>query len=156
MDLVGLQVLKQEFDADARILAGAVTKAVEWIDRGRDGDLEACAYEMNRWYTTFERTLERICSAFENHFDRRGNYHEKLLHRLTLDIPGIRPALIPQESVDELTQLRRFRHLIRHAYDLTLRQERLRELVSSAQKLSAVIPAWYDTFEKTVRKEQGW
>lgn len=100
--------------------------------------------------------LERICRGFENRFERSGNYHEKLLQRLALDLPGLRPAFLPTDAVAELSELRRFRHLVRHAYDLTLRADRLGELVDTAKRMSAAPPGWCDRFAAAVRREQGW
>ena len=84
------------------------------------------------------------------------SYHERLLHRLALDLPGLRPAFLPSESLPALTELRRFRHLVRHAYDLTLRADRLGELIGTATRMSAALPAWCDTIAAAVRREQGW
>lgn len=156
MDAVGLSVLMRELAADCAVLAGAAANAARWVGQPAAGGLQACAYEMNRFYTTFERMLERICESFENHLERSGNYHEKLLQRLTLDLPGLRPAFLPSESLPQLTELRRFRHLVRHAYDLTLRADRLGELIGTATSMSAALPAWCDRFAAAVRREQGW
>lgn len=156
MDAVGLEILMRELAADQAVLADAIGNAAQWIGQPVPGRLEACAYEMNRFYTVLERMLERICESFENHFEKRGNYHEKLLQRLALDLPGLRPAFLPAEALPELTELRRFRHLIRHAYDLTLRPDRLRELVDMAKRANDALPGWCETFEATVREQQGW
>lgn len=156
MDSLGLTVLMREIAADRAVLASAADNAARWVEQSTPGALEACAYEMNRFYTALERMLERICESFENHFERNGNYHEKLLQRLALDLPGLRPAFIPPPALPPLTELRRFRHLVRHAYDLTLRADRLRELVSFAKGANDALPGWCDAFEKAVRREQGW
>lgn len=156
MDSVGLAVLMRELMADRAVLAGAADNAARWIEEPAPGALEACAYEMNRFYTVLERMLERICESFENHFEKSGNYHEKLLQRLALDLPGLRPAFLPPQALPYLTELRRFRHLVRHAYDLILRADRLRELVSLAKRANDALPGWCDAFEQLVRREQGW
>lgn len=156
MDALGLAILMRELAADRSVLADAVDNASRWIGQSEPGRLEACAYEMNRFYTVFERMLERICEAFENHLEKSGSYHEKLLQRLALDLPGLRPAFVPIEMLPELTELRRFRHLVRHAYDLTLRADRLRELVATAKRTSDAMPEWSAAFEEEVRKQQGW
>lgn len=156
MDAVGLSILMRELAADCAVLAGAAENAGQWIGRPAAGGLEACAYEMNRFYTVFERMLERICEGFENHLDKSGNYHERLVQRLALDLPGLRPAFLPAEALPQITELRRFRHLVRHAYDLTLRASRLGELIGMAARVSASLPAWCDRFAAEVRREQGW
>jgi hypothetical protein len=156
MDFVGLEILERELAADRRVLLDAARKASDRIGETHPGHLEACAYELARFYTVFERMLESICEAFENHFERDGDWHEKILTRLSLDLPGLRPALIPESAVGNLRELERFRHLIRHAYDLTLRQERLQELAQFAAQASSALPAWHTEFVAAVRREQNW
>lgn len=124
--------------------------------KGTPGTWRHVAYELARFYTVLKRMLENICEAFENHFERDGDWHERLLTRLPLDLPGLRPALVPEGAVASLRELKRFRHLIRHAYDLTLRDDRLRELVQFAAETNGALPAWCAGFVATVRREQNW
>ena len=156
MDAVGLEILQGELAADRRVLRDAAGKASDRIGETHPGYLEACAYELARFYTVLERMLENVCAAFENHFERDGDWHEKLLTRVSLDLPGLRPALIPESAVGSLRELKRFRHLIRHAYDLTLREDRLRELVEFATETSNALPTWGAEFITAVRREQNW
>ena len=156
MDAVGLEILERELAADRRVLMDAARNACDRIGETHPGHLEACTYELARFYTVLERMLENVCEAFENHFERDGDWHERLLTRLSLDLPGLRPAFIPDGAVGSLRELKRFRHLIRHAYDLTLREDRLRELVHFAAETSNALAAWCAEFLATVRREQNW
>ena len=156
MDAAGLTILLKELEADYAVAADAAGKAGERIGQKSPGHLEACAYELARFYTTFERMLQRICDEFENHFDKRGDYHEKLLQRLSLSLEEIRPAFIPPGKLDALRELKGFRHLVRHAYDITLRADRLAELVQLAAEVSAKLPDWCVQFGNKVRAEQHW
>ena len=156
MDAIGLGILERELAADRRVLADAAGKAAQRIGETHDGHLEACAYELARFYTVFERMLEGICEAFENHFEHDGDWHERLLTRLSLELPGLRPAFLPETAVENLRELKRFRHLIRHAYDLKLRDERLRELVQCAVECDSAVRAWCEDFVGAVRREQNW
>ncbi|MGH8021840.1 MAG: hypothetical protein ACREIA_26865 [Opitutaceae bacterium] len=156
MDAVGLSILEQELGADLVVLRDASAKARQRLSERTPGFAEAAAYELARHYTVLEKALERICQTFENHFDKRADYHERLLQRVGLDLPGIRPAFIPSGAVAPLRELKGFRHVVRHAYDLALRPERLDELTAIAEKVSTDFEAWLKTFVTTVRKEQGW
>ena len=101
----------------------------------------------------------RLClerDEFENQFDKRGDYHERLLQRLSLALPGIRPAFIAQDWLGDLRELKGFRHVVSHAYDLTLRTERLAELSKLGERLARQLPQWCVDFGKKVRSEQGW
>ena len=100
--------------------------------------------------------LERICDGFENHLEKRGDYHERLIQRLSLDLDGIRPAFIPHGRASDIRELKGFRHITRHAYDLTLRADRLAELARIAEQLAEELPAWCAGFVGRVRAQQGW
>lgn len=156
MDAIGLGILERELAVDRRVLADAAGKAAQRIDDTHDGHLEACAYELARFYTVFERILEGICEAFENHFEHDGDWHERLLTRLSLDLPGLRPAFLPETAAEKLRELKRFRHLIRHAYDLHLRPDRLRELVEFTVEIDGAVSTWCANFLAAVRREQNW
>ena len=156
MDAAGLIVLLKELEADTAVVRDAAAKAAEWVEQQHPGHLEAAAYELGRLYSAFERSLERISEDFENHFERRGDYHEKLLQRLSLELEGIRPAFIAAAKLPVLRELKGFRHLTRHAYDLVLREDRLRELAEQAVAFARELPSWCTAFGERVRAEQGW
>jgi hypothetical protein len=156
MDAAGLIILLKEMEADCRVARDAAQKAAQRLHEASPGHLEACAYELSRFYNVVERMFERLCEEFENHFEKRGDFHEKLIQRLALDIEGIRPAFIPKTQIADVRELKAFRHVMRHAYDLTLRQDRLAELSTIAERLATELPAWCADLGNRVRKEQGW
>ena len=156
MDATALTILARELEADAVVIRDAAGKAKLRLQQQSPGHLEACAYELGRTYNVLDRAFERVCVAFENHFEKQGDYHEKLLQRLALELPGIRPALIPSDALPLLRELKGFRHVMRHAYDLTLRADRLGELGEISRKLADAFPAWSESFARQVRQEQGW
>ncbi len=156
MDAVGLAILERELAADAAILREASSAAALRLRERAGGYAEACAYELARFYTVIEKSFERVCVAFENHFDKRQDYHERLLQRIAVDLPGIRPALVPAAELGALRDLKGFRHVVRHAYALMLRPTRLAELAADAERISAAFPGWVAAFAAAVRREQGW
>jgi len=156
MDAAGLSILLAELEADGSVIADAARKAgLRLRDQG-PGQLEACAYELARLYNVLEKMLERISEAFENRFEKQGDYHERLIQRLSLRLDGIRPAFIPAGRAAEVRELKGFRHVVRHAYDLALRGDRLSELAAVANRLAADLPSWCADFAAKVRAEQGW
>ena len=156
MDAGGLTILLKEMEADCAVAQDAAQKAARRLREESPGHLEACAYELARFYNVVERMFERLCEEFENHFEKRGDFHEKLIQRLALDLEGIRPAFIPKDQMADVRELKGFRHVMRHAYDLTLRADRLAELSRIAERLASEFPVWCAVFGKRVRKEQGW
>lgn len=61
---------------------------------------------------------------------------------MALDIPGIRPALLPAELRDPLDVLRRFRHRVRHAYGEDLAWHRMAEPLEARAKVEELMPAF--------------
>lgn len=151
MDRIGLEILHQELLSDARVLQNSASAARERVTQTYAGSSEACGYQLNRFYNILERGFERICESFENHFEKRGDYHEKLILRMTLSLPGIRPAFLPAESVESLRELNGFRHVFRHAYDLNLISDRLESLVNHAEELAAEQPGRIESFIREVQ-----
>lgn len=156
MDAAGLTILLIELQADCAVVADAAKKATLRLPETTPGHLEACAYELARLYNVIEKMFERVCEDFENHFEKRGEYHEKLIQRLSLNLEGIRPAFIPQSQIQNVRELKGFRHVTRHAYDLVLKADRLGELVHIADEVAVALPHWCDEFGQTVRAQQGW
>ena len=156
MDGVALEILHEGLKQDAAIVAQAASRARERLAENHPGSREACGFELHRLYNVLEKSFERVCEAFENHFEKRGDYHEKLIQRLTLDLEGIRPRFIPKNRIQGVRELKGFRHVTRHAYDLVLKEDRLAELVGTADEVAAELPAWRIEFGQKVRAEQGW
>jgi hypothetical protein len=156
VDATGLTILLAELVDDCAVAQTAARNATLRLNEQINGSSEACAYELARFYNVFEHMLERVCREFENHFDQRQDYHERLLKRLSLNLPGIRPAFIPLERLPDVRELKGFRHVVRHAYDLTLRTDRLTELVACAERVALELPAWCAELGRKVQVEQGW
>ena len=91
-------------------------------------DLTAIAYVLHSLYNALENSLEQISRTFENHVVEPARWHKELLDKMFLDIPGVRPAVLPESLRRSLHDLRGFRHLFRHSYDFELDAKRLTEL----------------------------
>jgi hypothetical protein len=88
----------------------------------------------------------RIAKAFENNIDDEEGWHMELIRRLSIEIPGVRPPLFSAELLADLQELRAFRHVVRHAYNLTLRKDRLLPLIDGAERAAEGIPAACESF----------
>jgi hypothetical protein len=96
---------------------------------------------LHNLYCAFESIFQRVAEVFENQISDQAGWHAELLHRMTLDIEGIRPGLISRVTYDSLDELRRFRHLFRSAYRLHLDPERLALVRRKAKVLEQRYPA---------------
>lgn len=57
---------------------------------------------------------------------------------MRLNLMPLRPAVIDDAAYDALDELRRFRHLFRHAYAVRLDPQRLKLVVDKALALKAI------------------
>jgi hypothetical protein len=142
-----IQVLKADIAADLRAIAEIYTSLNVYPDTLINQEqVIAVAYYLHNLYCAFESIFQRVAEVFENQIPDRTAWHAGLLHRMTLDIEGIRPRLISPVAFDGLDELRRFRHLFRSAYRLRLDPERLTLVRRKAGTLEAVHRADMDRF----------
>lgn len=146
MDELTLAVLKAEVAEDCRVLGQTAVLARQRMGGGTDPELEACAFQLARLYNIVEQLSLRVAKAFENNIDDEQGWHMELIRRLTIEIPGVRPALFSAELASDLQELRSFRHVVRHAYDLALKKNKIIPLLDSAERVAALAPAACDTF----------
>ncbi len=150
MDPVGWATLQAELLSDILLLKQAVQLADQYgASQTKQGN-DASAFQLVRCYNIFENMLLRIARAFENHLDKNHGWHKGLLDRLGLTIPGIRPAFYPLEYKMSLQALMGFRHIMVHAYDLSVDAKRLEENRMNAISLANEIEDWLKHFGKEV------
>lgn len=131
-------------EAWARIEAGA-EHVLDW---------SALGYTLHTVYTGMENYFLRVAKAFENDVPPE-SWHRELLHRMSLAIPGVRPALFTKEQVRLIDQLRSFRHVFRHLYDDRLDPERLRLLQSRVPAMREAFRNAHDGFIDAIATAAG-
>lgn len=132
----------------------AITHMYDELDRhpltptSSNDDLIIIAYHLHNLYNAFENAFVAIASTFENSIDELGRWHAQLLERMRLDVSPLRPAVINAATYDALDELRRFRHLFRHAYALELDAERLQLVLRKAMKLREQYVSQFEQFDR--------
>ncbi|MCA9967939.1 MAG: hypothetical protein KC423_27025, partial [Anaerolineales bacterium] len=86
---------------------------VEYASPGNVVCTESIAFQLHNFYTTAEHLMQITSQVFEN---PGAGWPGKLIDRMTLEIAGVRPALLREETAVYLHKLRSFRHFFRHAY----------------------------------------
>src|SRR5947209_2253015 len=69
-------------------------------------DLAAVAYVLHNLYNALENSFEQISRTFENHVTAPVQWHKELLGKMFLEIPAIRPAVLPEDLRSFLSDLR--------------------------------------------------
>jgi hypothetical protein len=111
-----------------------------------DDTLIVIAYHLHGLYNVFENILQDIAAVFENSVDDVERWHAQLLERMRMDVMPLRPAVIDDAAYDALDELRRFRHLFRHAYQMKLDPLRLQLVMRKALVLRVMYTAQLERF----------
>lgn len=141
-------VLHSSIRHDLEVIAG-IYEALDChpLETESDQDtLIVIAYHLHNLYNAFENILQNIAGAFENAIDDSERWHSRLLERMRLDLMPVRPAVIDDRTYDALDELRRFRHLFRHAYSINLDPMRLQLVLHKAQALREAYPEQMERF----------
>ena len=96
--------------------------------------VESSGYWLHNLYCAFEDLFKLVAGFWENNVQTTGSFHIHLLKKMIVNIEGIRPALLTQESYVCLNDLRGFRHVFRHAYNFGLDDERIFHMLRSILK----------------------
>ena len=114
--------------------------------------VDSMGYQLHNLYGAFEQLFEEVAQCFENRVDD-ARYHADLIRRMQLDIRGIRPALLSEETAHDLDELRRFRHLFRHAYGTDLDAARVDDLVARVAGVRHAFARDFERFLAALRPE---
>lgn len=101
--------------------------------------VESEAYQLHNLYSAIEDLLQMVAGAFENSITDLSSWHSQLIDRMTLDVEGMRPALLADDTARLLHELRAFRHFFRHAYVTPLEYDRVQKVLGYAHKVRPLL-----------------
>ena len=104
--------------------------------------LESLALQLHNLYSAAEGLFEIVTDACENHVEAGAGHHTSLLRRMRVAVPGVRPAVLSDEALPPLDNLRRFRHVVRHAYSAEIDERQLHIVLEDARSLRPLL--WRD------------
>ncbi|MGH7494617.1 MAG: antitoxin [bacterium] len=111
-------------------------KKLDWLYaewRGVDTDLETSSLILrgkgsifHDFYCGVERIFRRIADDLNGGIPAGDSWHRDLLVDMKLDLPGLRPAVITEETFRVLADFLDFRHKFRNIYGFELDFEKLK------------------------------
>jgi len=159
--------LRKELDQLCRRIENEVAEIKEirdlalrrWQKALRDEDyLGSVAFDLHSFYQGVERIFEAIAKSIDRNVPSGDRWHKRLLVQMTEEIPGIRPAVISEETRTALDSYRTFRHLARNIYTFNLDAKRIRSLVENlpdtVEKVCNDISVFLDFIKNGVSKTQ--
>ncbi len=81
-------------------------------------ELMLVAANLHGYYTALETLCERIARQLDENVPAGPTWHTELVAQMQVEVPGLRPRVIAAEVLDDLHELRKFRHFFRNAYVL--------------------------------------
>ncbi len=104
---------------------------------------------LHDFYSGIERVFVRIAEELNGGVPHGEQWHRQLVKDMSLEISGVRPAVIDEELARSLGDFRRFRHVFRNVYGFALEDERMRPLEER-------LPAVLDAFRRQVGEFLAW
>lgn len=87
--------------------------------------LVLAAFALHGWYTGFESIAERVVRQLDASIPTGDRWHRELLSQISVEVPGVRPPVVPRALIGDLAALLGFRHFFRHSYGIDLDVTRL-------------------------------
>ncbi len=136
MDKNRLVILKAEIREQMKIIDGIYERIEKRrADFKKDAvGIESMAYQIHNLYGAYEELFEIVADHFENEI-KGARYHADLLHRMKMEIEGLRPQLISDGLYQLFDELRRFRHLFRHAYNIELNSAHVERVLATSLEI---------------------
>lgn len=83
---------------------------------------------MADFYMGAEKIFKLIVEELNGGTPRGEAWHKRLLHAMSFEVKGVRPAVISNELYQDLLKFLGFRHVVRQAYGFQLDEKKLEEL----------------------------
>lgn len=97
-----------------------------------------CGGLLHGFYSAFETLMRDAADALNGRVPQGEAWHARLLDQLSVEVPGMRPAMFTPEIRDRLDEYRGFRHVYRNLYVFSLKPARVLDL------LERLTPLWAD------------
>jgi hypothetical protein len=124
-----------------------MTSRIEKSGTDDEYQFAALGYTLHNLYTSFESLFFRVAKFFENNLEQ-SEWHTSLLERMTLDISGVRPALVDIDFSNRIGELMRFRHLFRNLYKTPLIPQKVLFANQYAEGIVEDFTPFYQKFDR--------
>ena len=136
---------------DISRIGGRIEERLGTFAHSAEG-VDSMGYQLHNLYGAFEQLFEEVARFFENRIEGI-QYHAELVRRMQLEIEGVRPVLLSAETASDLDELRRFRHLFRHAYTADLEPDKVANLAAKAVCIQRDFARDFERFLALLRPE---
>jgi hypothetical protein len=113
---------------------GAIT-ATRKHTQDQEFYIDSAALNLHDFYAGLERVFQQIVTTVDNSVPSGKEWHRDLLRQMNVEIPDLRPTVLSDDTVGDLDEFLRFRHIVRNVYAFSfdpVQIERLVKLVRPA------------------------
>ncbi|MEQ1912487.1 MAG: hypothetical protein ABMA15_26950 [Vicinamibacterales bacterium] len=148
-----IQRLRAEVTADVATFEARIDELAALPPFSKDpAPLAQAAVALHHAYGAVESALLRVARALEGDPPDGPDWHQALLMSMSLQIEGVRPAVLSAQTVTNLRHLLSFRHFFRHAYSVDLDPLRLEELRRIALTARPVVRDDFGTLDRLLQE----
>lgn len=143
-----VQRLRAEVESDRKAWRARVEE-VRGLDlcKADAAILARAAVALHHGYGAIESALGRVARLIEGSVPSGRDWHVALLEAVALDIEGVRPRVLSDDSLRGLRSLLAFRHFFRQAYAVDLEAPRLDALRGEMLALHAPLERDLDALD---------
>jgi len=146
---VSLVRLRREVAEDRHAMANRLADLKEAGPRlGEPPWTSHAAVAVHGWYSALEAALERIVRALDGDVPQGDRWHRDLLSQATVELPDVRPPVLPRELLPELLELLAFRHFFRHAYSVPIDPDRLAREMERPEAITPQVDEALDAIQE--------
>ena len=124
-------------------------QAAERAQSDQDVYIDSAALNLHSFYSGSERLFEYTAHQLDGGPPKGDAWHRELLRQMTLEVGGVRPAVISVQTAQRLDEFRRFRHVVRNGYAEYLEPGRIGDLAGK-------LPALWDRLRSELEAFAGF
>ena len=109
-------------------------------------ELMLVAANLHGYYTALETLCERVARQLDENVPTGPTWHTDLLSQMQIEVPGLRPQVISATVLDDLHELRKFRHFFRDAYVLEFDPALIRGHAERLERIHTTVASTLTSF----------
>lgn len=115
-------------------------------------DLRAAGSILHDFYNGVENIFRRVAQELNGGLPAGEDWHKQLLTDMSLDVKGVRPALVSEDLKLRLQRYLGFRHIFRNVYGFHLEQEQIKVMVKEFPRILSWLKREIAAFQKYLDK----
>lgn len=151
--------LAERIRSECQDLDRVVERAQEgWRRAERSTDdlyLDSVALNLHGFYAGLERMFELVATTVDGQVPTGEHWHQVLLEQMASEVNGVRPAVISDETRQELDEYRGFRHIVRNVYTFRFDPAKVQRLVEGIPAVSTQAQAELLAFASFIEQQAG-